>query len=149
VPVHVCPGVTAASAAAASAAISLTLRGVARQLTLVTAHTRGPRPLDLDWPALASDATLAIYMGRAAAAEIARELIAAGRSPTTPVLIAVDVSLPTERIIGGELSSLAFMVEAISDDDPTLLLIGDAVVRRNGSARRSQAHPQPTSAFPR
>ena len=127
VPVRICPGVTAASAAAASASVSLTLRGVARQLTLVTAHTRGPHPLDLDWSALAGEATLAIYMGRAAAAEIARELIAAGRSPATPVLIAVDVSLPTERIMRGELSALAFMVETISDDDPTLLLIGEAV----------------------
>ena len=95
VPVRICPGVTAASAAAASASVSLTLRGVARQLTLVTAHTGGPHALDLDWSALASDATLAIYMGRAAAAEIARELVAAGRSPATPVLIAVDISLPT------------------------------------------------------
>lgn len=149
VPVHVCPGVTAASAAAASASVSLTLRGVARQLTLVTAHTRGPGALDLDWAALASDATLAIYMGRAAAAEIARELIAAGRSPTTPVLIAVDISLPTERITRGELSSLAFMVEAISDDDPTLLLIGDAVARRGRSVSRPRAAPQPTSAASR
>ena len=36
--VQVCPGVTAASAAAASGGLSLTLRGVARQLTFVTGH---------------------------------------------------------------------------------------------------------------
>ena len=38
--VQVCPGVTSASAAAASLGRSLTLRGLARRLTFVTAHVR-------------------------------------------------------------------------------------------------------------
>ena len=37
---HICPGITAASAAAASARISLTLRGLARKLVFVTAHAK-------------------------------------------------------------------------------------------------------------
>lgn len=128
VEVRVCPGVTAASAAAASGTVSLTLRDLARKLTFVTAHARAGERLQLDWSTLAvPDATLAIYMGRAAAPEIARELIAAGRSADTPVMIAVNVSLPSERVIRGRLSSLAFLVLTISDDDPTLLLIGEAV----------------------
>lgn len=126
--VDICPGVTAASAAAASGLVSLTLRGVAPELVFATAHARAGAALDLDWPALAARGrTVAIYMGRAAAPDIARSLIAAGRDPETPVLIAVDVSLPAERVIRGKLSSLAFLVQTISDDDPTLLLIGDAV----------------------
>ena len=69
VAVRICPGITAASAAAASAGISLTLRGLARKLTFVTAHARAGEVLDLDWASLADPrATLAIYMGRAAAA---------------------------------------------------------------------------------
>ncbi|UAK23877.1 uroporphyrinogen-III C-methyltransferase [Sphingomonas nostoxanthinifaciens] len=128
VTVRICPGVTTASAAAASGGISLTLRGLARRLTLVTAHARAGHALDLDWGTLAgADSTLAVYMGRAAAGEVSRELIAAGRSPDTPVMIAVNVSMPQERIIRGRLAALAFLVEAISDDDPTLLLIGEAV----------------------
>ncbi|WP_019832680.1 uroporphyrinogen-III C-methyltransferase [Sphingomonas sp. PR090111-T3T-6A] len=131
VTVRICPGVTAASAAAASAGISLTLRGVARGLTLVTAHTRVGEPLALDWQALAaSSATLAIYMGRVAAAEVAHALVAAGMAADTPVLVAVNASLPTERLIRGQLSALPFLVKAISDDDPTMLLIGDAVGSR-------------------
>lgn len=125
---RICPGITAASAAAASGGVSLTLRGLARKLTFVTAHARAGEALDLDWRTLAApDATLAVYMGRAAAHEVARELIAAGRAADTPVMVAVNVSLPTERIIRGRLSALAFLVEAISDSDPALLLIGEAV----------------------
>lgn len=132
IPVQVCPGITAASAAAASANVSLTLRGLARKLTLVTAHARAGARLDLDWASM--DSTLAVYMGRSAATEVARELIAAGRSPETPVMIAVNVSLPQERIIRGRLASLAFLVQTISDDDPTLLIIGEAVGRANALA---------------
>ena len=42
-------------------------------------------------------------------------------------MMAVNVSLPTERLIRGKLSALAFLVRTISDEDPTLLLIGEAV----------------------
>ena len=127
--VDICPGITAASAAAAAGRASLTLRGLARKLTFVTAHARAGEPLDLDWSALAAvDATLVVYMGRAAAGEISRELITAGRAPDTPVMIAVNISLPNERIIRGRLSALGFLVETIFDHDPALLLIGNAVV---------------------
>jgi uroporphyrin-III C-methyltransferase len=126
--VRICPGVTAASAAAAQAGVSLTLRGTARALTFVTAHARAGAALDLDWKALAtSGATLAIYMGRATAREISISLIAAGLAPVTPVLVAVDVSLPGERFVRGTLAALPFLVETIGQDDPTLLLIGEAV----------------------
>ncbi|NJR80503.1 uroporphyrinogen-III C-methyltransferase [Sphingomonas corticis] len=136
--VHVCPGITAASAAAASSAASLTLRGVARSLTFVTAHTRAGEAIDLDWSALAApQATLAVYMGRAAAGTIAAGLIGAGRDPATPVLIVVNASLPDERTVRGQLTALAFLVETISDDDPTLLLIGEAV---STSARNRTQH---------
>ena len=131
----ICPGITTASAAAASGHASLTLRGVARGLTLVTAHLRAGEPLKLDWDALArSGGTLGIYMGRAAAGEISRSLIAAGRDPETPVMVAVNVSLPDERLIRGKLSALAFLVQTISDEDPTLLLIGEAVAGTHGPA---------------
>jgi uroporphyrin-III C-methyltransferase len=131
VSVQICPGITAASAASASAGISTTLRGMAQSLIFVTAHARAGATLDLDWASLAmSNATLAIYMGRAAAHQIAHELIAGGRAHDTPVLVAVNVSLPSERLIRGTLASLPFLVRTIGDDDPTLLLVGDAVGRQ-------------------
>lgn len=128
VSVRICPGITAASAAVASAGASLTLRGQARRLTFVTAHADAGAPLDLDWQTLAApDATLAVYMGRAAAATVTQQLIAAGRDPGTPVLVVVNASLPTERIVRGRLSALAFLVDTISAADPTLLIVGEAV----------------------
>jgi uroporphyrin-III C-methyltransferase len=128
VPVRICPGITAASAAAASGAASLTLRGLVRGLTFVTAHPKAGTPLDLNWRALAaSGATLAVYMGRSAAGDVAGSLIAAGLAADTPVMIAANVSLPSERLVRGRLDALSFLVSAVSDRDPTLLLIGEAL----------------------
>lgn len=125
--VRVCSGVTTACAAAASVGLSLTLRGLARQLTFVTAHAQAGAPLDLDWSTLAlREQSLAIYMGRSAAAEIARNLIAAGRSGATPAIVAVNVSLPDEVLIRTRLDALAFAVKAVSGTAPTMLLVGEA-----------------------
>jgi uroporphyrin-III C-methyltransferase len=133
--VRICPGVTAASAAAASAVTSLTLRGLARRLTLVTAHARAGEVLALDWAALAApDMTLAVYMGRGAAAGVAAGLIGAGRDPATPVLLAMDVSLPGERLIRGRLDALGILARTVSETAPALLLIGDAFERGPGRA---------------
>ena len=151
IPVHVCPGITAASAAAAAATLSLTLRGLARSLTLVTAHARAGEPLDLDWTTLARrQSTLAVYMGRAAAAEIAASLIGAGLARDTPVVVAVNVSLPDERLIHGRLDALAFLVRAIGDRDPALLLIGPAMADRRaaGVAPRSSSRASSLPADP-
>ncbi|NIJ20519.1 uroporphyrin-III C-methyltransferase [Sphingomonas naasensis] len=125
---RICPGVTAASAAAASAGISLSLRGLARRVQFVTAHARAGEALDLDWAALADPAcTTAFYMGRSAAADISRNLIAHGLDPKTPVLVACDVSLASERCLRTRLDLLPLAVQAVTEGKPTLILIGEAV----------------------
>ncbi len=135
IPVHICPGITTASAAAASAGISLTLRGLARKLTFVTAHVRAGEALDLDWQALADpDATLAIYMGRSAARLVSQKLCAAGLRADTPVLVLDNVSLPEERIVRTRLDLLELAIPAKSDG-PTIMLVGQAV----GGSRVAQA----------
>jgi uroporphyrin-III C-methyltransferase len=126
--VQICPGVTAASAAAASGGVSLSLRGLAREVRFVTAHSRNGAALDLDWASLATPgATLAFYMGRGAAGEIARRLIAAGLDRATPVLIACNVSLETEKRLSTRLDLLDIATRAFAADAPTLILIGEAV----------------------
>jgi uroporphyrin-III C-methyltransferase len=130
--VRVCPGITTASAAAASGLASLTLRGSARKLTFVTAHARKGETL------AQADTTLAIYLGRSAAADLTRALIAAGRSADTPVMIMTNVSMADETLVRGRLDALGFLVRTISDDAPTLILIGAAVGARDTLAHVRQ-----------
>ncbi len=128
VPVRICPGITAASAAAASLGASLTLRGMARKLTLVTAHAHAGEALDLDWTALADpEATLAIYMGKAAAALVSRQLIRAGLAPDTPVALVENASLPSERQLRTRLDLLPLAAASALGDGPAILLIGEAM----------------------
>ena len=128
VPVQVCPGITAASAAAASLGASLTLRGLARKLTFVTAHARAGEALDLDWTALAdTKATLAIYMGKAAAQEISAQLIRAGLPADTPVALIENASLPDERQFRTRLDLLHLATVSALGDGPSILLIGEAM----------------------
>jgi uroporphyrin-III C-methyltransferase len=128
IPVRVCPGVTAASAASASLGASLTLRGLARKLTFVTAHARAGETLALDWEALADpQATLAIYMGKAAAPEVSAGLLAAGLPADTPVALVENASLPDERIFRTRLDLLGIASQTALGDGPALLLIGAAL----------------------
>src|SRR3546814_11330043 len=90
--------ITAASASSAWAGMSLSLRGVARDVRFVTAHSRRGAALDIDWSSLArGGSTLAFYMGREAAGEIRRGLMQAGMPGEMPVMIACEVSGPGER----------------------------------------------------
>lgn len=126
--VHVCPGITAASAAAASASISLSLRGVARDVRFVTAHSRRGAALDLDWRSLAGcGSTLAFYMGRDAAPAIAHGLIEAGMPPDMPVMIACNVSRADEQRLATRLDLLDLATRSLAGDAPTLILIGAAL----------------------
>jgi uroporphyrin-III C-methyltransferase len=130
VPIAICPGVTAASAAAAGLGASLTLRGLARRLVFVTAHARAGEPLDLDWQALADPcATLAIYMGKAAAGEVSARLIAAGLPADTPVALVENASLPDERHFHTRLDLLPLAARTALGEGPALLLIGRAMAR--------------------
>ena len=126
--IRICPGITAASAAAASARLSLSLRGVARKVQFVTAHRRAGGSPAIDWGALADpQASTAFYMGRGAASAIGRGLVGAGLDPATPVMVACDVSLPSERLVHTRLDLLPLAVEAIAEDSPTLILVGQAM----------------------
>lgn len=128
VPVAVCPGVTAASAAAAGLARSLTLRGSARKLSLVTAHAKAGESLDLDWQSLADpQSTLAIYMGKSEAEAISRNLMSAGLPADTPVALVENASLPGERQISTRLDLLSLVAKAGLGSGPAILLIGQSM----------------------
>ena len=128
VPVHICPGVTAASAAAADLGLSLTLRGTARRLTFVTAHTKRGEVPELDWAALADpQATLAVYMGKAAARHVSSGLLAAGLAPDTPVALVENASLPEGSQFRTRLDLLPIAAKTALGDGPALILIGSAV----------------------
>lgn len=134
---EVVPGVTAAFAAAASAQIPLTLRGVASNLVFATGHNANSETLP-DWAGLAlKGATVAVYMGRTVAAAVADRMIGAGLKAETPVAVIENAAHPDERQFSGTLSELAVLSNRGEIDGPVLIVIGEAV----GHAALNNAEP--------
>jgi len=120
---EVVPGVTAALAASAELGISLTQRGVARSVALVTPRVgEGERASSWAASVAASDAA-AIYMAAGQASEIAAALVAAGKPPTTPVVVVESISLSDRRTRYGTLSALPDIART-GIAGPALILIG-------------------------
>ena len=92
---EIVPGITAALAASAELGVSLTQRGVARSVALVTPRV-GSGESRSDWLRAALNAdTAALYMAAHEARAIASALIAGGKPAATPVAIVENASLPT------------------------------------------------------
>lgn len=126
IPFEIIPGVTAASAAAAAAAIPLTRRVSARRLQFVTGHdVTGQLPGTLNMAALADpEATTVVYMGKRTFPAMAALLIGAGLPPDTPTLLAEAVSTPDQKLSRQTLSELSDMLEGASGTAPALILYG-------------------------
>jgi len=124
--VAIVPGVTAALAAAAEMAVSLTRRGLSRSVVFLTPRSGvGERPNEWVKAALAAD-TVAIYMGAGEAKAISSILVAAGKSPATPLVVVENASLPQARHLFGTLGTLE-SVAAAGSGGPALILLGEAV----------------------
>ncbi|WP_257817057.1 uroporphyrinogen-III C-methyltransferase [Phenylobacterium sp. J367] len=131
------PGVTAACAAAAQYGFPLTHRGEARRVVFTTARLEAGA-LSADWAVAADpEATLCVYMGGAAAGELAARLVEAGRPPATPVTLVESAGRPEARkLFEGRLSDLLHArVEGAGG--PVLIVVGEVLAQRAGLADAS------------
>lgn len=138
----VVPGITAALGAAAEFEVPLTYRHEARRVTFLTAH-KATDAADVDWSALTDlEMTVVVYMGMTAAPAVRAGLLAAGRSPLTPVGVFARVTRPDSRAAVGVLDDLPELATQV-DGGPAILVIGD-VVAHSAPWRASvlaQKHP--------
>ncbi|WP_028627786.1 uroporphyrinogen-III C-methyltransferase [Metapseudomonas resinovorans] len=117
-------GITAGLAGATNCGISLTLRGISRGVTLVTAHTQDDS--NLNWGALAqSGTTLVVYMGVAKLADIREGLLAGGMSGAMPVAMIENASLPHQRECRSTLGQMQTDAQAFELKSPAILVIGE------------------------
>lgn len=136
--VEVVNGITAGLAGATQCGISLTSRGVSRGVTLVTAHTQDDS--ELNWAALAQGGTtLVVYMGVARLAEIRRGLLDGGMTPTMPVAMIENASLPTQRECRSDLLRMVEDAQGFGLSSPAILVIGEVVGEQVARALRVMA----------
>jgi uroporphyrin-III C-methyltransferase/precorrin-2 dehydrogenase/sirohydrochlorin ferrochelatase len=121
--VEVVPGITAASAAAASLKQGLTRRGEIESVTLTTGQLR-PGDGAPDWSTqLVSGGALAIYMGVASAATIRDALLAQGHSPALGVTVVAAAGCATERKLDATLDTMVEQMAGADISNPALILI--------------------------
>jgi uroporphyrin-III C-methyltransferase/precorrin-2 dehydrogenase/sirohydrochlorin ferrochelatase len=122
----VVPGITAGLGAAAQFEVPLTFRREALRITFLTAHKAKDADA-VDWSALTDEKmTVVVYMGMTAAQSVRAGLLAAGRSPQTPVGVFARVTRPDSQAAVGTLDELPDLVDKI-DGGPAILVIGDVV----------------------
>ncbi len=131
VPIRVVPGVSAGIGGLAYAGIPVTHRDVNSAVIFVTGHdATGTRP-PLDWPAIARAApVIVIYMGMKHLAEIATDLMAAGRPGDEPVAIVMNASTPAQRVLETTLSRADADAAEQGIAAPATICIGRAALLR-------------------
>jgi uroporphyrin-III C-methyltransferase len=119
---EIVPGITAALACAAEAAIPLTDRHAARSVMFLSGHTCTAN-VQPDWEAaVQSGSTIALYMPGDCAL-IAQRLILAGMRGNTPCAIVTNASLETEKVFQGKLEEIGNT--RIDEGSPKLMIIGE------------------------
>ncbi|WP_165672316.1 uroporphyrinogen-III C-methyltransferase [Metapseudomonas otitidis] len=126
-------GITAGLAGSTACGIPLTLRGVSRGVTLVTAHTQDDS--EPEWAALAaSGTTLVVYMGVARLAALQAGLLGGGMAPGMPLAMIENASLPEQRERRSTLATLLQDASAFRLSSPAILVIGEVAAESAVSA---------------
>ena len=126
IPFEIIPGVTSASAAAATAGIPLTRRLTARRVQFITgADVTGDLPPDVNMAALADPmATTVVYMGKRTFPGLAARLIGHGLPGDTPAMLAEAVSTPAEKVTRFTVATLAVHLGETTSSTPALIFYG-------------------------
>lgn len=120
VPCEVVSGVTSAIAVPAAAGIPVTHRNVARQFTVVAAHE------DRDLANLGDvEGTLVLLMGATRVERIAKELMTAGRDPSTPVAVVESGTTARQRTTRGTLADIGDSAAAAGVQAPAVVVVGE------------------------
>ncbi|MGN6087910.1 MAG: uroporphyrinogen-III C-methyltransferase [Actinomycetales bacterium] len=130
VPVEVVPGVTSAFSVPAAAGIPVTARGHARHVTVLTGHDAS----DLTTALLATTGgTLVVLMGVATLPRLVDGLLAAGRSPHTPVAIVESGWTPQQRTTRARLDGIVEAARLAAVGSPAVVVVGDGAALGDGT----------------
>lgn len=117
------PGISSSVAVPEKAGIPLTIRKTARSFTVVTGHTADGTEEDMK--ALAElKGTIVILMGLGRIKKITSDLIAYGKSPTTPAAVISNGFGPGENRIDGTLETIGETAEKAEIKTPAIIVIG-------------------------
>ncbi|WP_300681493.1 uroporphyrinogen-III synthase [Nocardioides sp.] len=117
---EIVPGVSSVSAVPAYAGIPLTTKDH-REVAVVTCGDK------IDWSQYADDRTLVLLSGVGLIGEIAKALIAAGRSEKTPVAMTRVGTTTHQQTVTSDLANIAADARAARMAPPAIIVIGKVV----------------------
>ena len=126
IPYEVIPGVTSGIAAPAYAGIPLTHRGLASEVTFITAHEDPvkKRP-QINWKVIARlEGTIVMYMGLKTLPRTVRHFLRYGKTAHTPVTVIRWGTTPQQKVVEGTLETIVRDVEKAQLTSPVLAVIG-------------------------
>jgi len=123
IPFEIVPGVTTPLGIAAYTGVPLTHREHTSAVTFVTGHSVE----SIDWDRVGHSETLVIFMGLTTFAQIARELMARGRSPETPAMAVRWATRPDQETLVGTLATLPGLIAARGIRPPATIVVGEVV----------------------
>jgi uroporphyrinogen III methyltransferase/synthase len=125
---EIVPGITAASAVACLSGIPLTDRRFSASCVFVTGHENPLKQKNfIDWSALGKNDTIVLYMAVENLGDIIRELLKAGKHENTPVAIAQDASMLTQKVLTGTLKDITGKAKRERMRPPAIIIIGEVV----------------------
>lgn len=137
IPYEIIPGITAVLGTAASLGVPLTARGLSKGIRLLT-YYNNEAVATSEWENLAQTTdTLVFYMSGETSTTLAEKLIAFGKNPATPILLAEQATTPLEMVT---ISTLQDCINAWKERQfisPALLIIGEVVTLHEKYAWRS------------
>jgi len=127
IPYLVVPGVSSATATAATLKAELTLPEVSQTVIITRRAGRTPVPEGEDLPSLAShQATMLILLSVGMIDKVVADLLAGGYPETTPVSVVEKVSWPEERVIRGTIADIAAKVKEAGITKTAIIAVGEA-----------------------
>lgn len=127
IPYEVVPGVSSMAATAAALKSELTLPEVTQTVIITRQAGRTPVPEKENLVSLARhQATMMIFLSAGLIEQVVADLQAGGYPRTTPVAVVEKASWPEERIIHGDLSTIAQQVKEAGIVKTAMIAVGHA-----------------------
>lgn len=122
IPFEIVPGVSSISSVPTCAGIPLTHPNMSSSVLVVTGRD------DIDaWSKAPLQGTIVVLMGRDTIRDLCNRLIKAGRGPLTPVAVIESGTTHKQRMLTGDLLSIADIAEKEELKGPVLIVVGDVV----------------------
>ncbi len=120
---EVVPGVTSPLGIGAYTGVPLTHRDHTKVVTFITGHD----VVAIDWSKVGAMETLVIFMGITSFDQIARELVAHGRSAETPAMAVRWGTRPDQHTLVGTLATLPALIHEHDLKPPATIIVGEVV----------------------